>query len=114
MHLQLTGTALSAAKRFQFNLDVTPLPQVEIMKNMPTLVFPMFWIEESVRLDKDMTDHMKNSMFLYVDPRFLVEFSKKKKSQVKFCFHLQTECENMVHHRIDVKVFIKQKLNDSI
>lgn len=63
---QLTGTALSAAKRMQFNLEVKPIPQVEMMKNMPNVVLPMFWIDESVYLDKDMTDNLKNSMFLYV------------------------------------------------
>lgn len=63
---QLTGTALSAAKRMQFNLEVKPIPQVEMMKNMPNVVLPLFWVEESIYLDKDMTDNLKNSMFLYV------------------------------------------------
>lgn len=62
--LQLTGTALSAAKRMQFSLEVKPIPQVEMMKNMPEVVLPMFWVEESIYLDKDMTDNLKNSMFL--------------------------------------------------
>lgn len=62
---QLTGTALSAAKRMQFSLEVKPIPQVEMMKNMPEVVLPLFWVEESIYLDKDMTDNLKNSMFLY-------------------------------------------------
>lgn len=57
---------MSAAKRMQFSLEVEPIPQVEMMKNMPKVVLPLFWVEESVYLNKDMTDHLKNSMFLYV------------------------------------------------
>lgn len=62
----MTGTPLSAAKRLQFNLDVVPIPEVEIMKGLREMVFPIFWIEEGAHLSRDFTDPMKNKLFLYV------------------------------------------------
>lgn len=48
-----------AAKKMQFNLEVKPIPEVEWMANMPELLLPLFWIEEGVKLGKDMTKQMK-------------------------------------------------------
>lgn len=60
----MTGTPLMAAKRLQFNMEVKPLPDVEIMKSMPEVIFPMFWIEEGVSLGKDITNQLKYTLFL--------------------------------------------------
>ena len=60
----MTGSPLSAAKRLQFNLEVKTIPQVEMMKNIPDVMFPLFWVEEGVNLGRDFTDKMKNSLFL--------------------------------------------------
>lgn len=43
----------------QFNLEMKSVPQIEIMKNMPNVLFPLFWVEEGVNLEKDMTDQLK-------------------------------------------------------
>lgn len=61
---QLTGTPLTFAKRLQFNLEMKPIPNIEWMKSMPNVIFPLFWAEESVCLDKEMTGHLKNTLFL--------------------------------------------------
>lgn len=50
---------MSAAKRMQFNLEMKPIPQIEIMKNMPDIMFPLFWVEEGVDLEKDLTNQLK-------------------------------------------------------
>lgn len=42
----MTGSPLAAAKRLQFNLEVKPIPDVDIMATMPDLLFPLFWVEE--------------------------------------------------------------------
>lgn len=60
----MTGSPLSAAKRLQFNLELKPIENIEIMKNMPDMLYPMFWIEEGVQLGRDFTDKIKNSLFL--------------------------------------------------
>lgn len=60
---QLTGAGLMAAKRMQFNLEVKPIPEIEWMKNMPEVILPLFWVQEGVALDREMTDQMK-TLFL--------------------------------------------------
>lgn len=56
---QVTGVPVSAAKRLQFNLDMKPIPQIEIMKNMPEILFPLCWLEESIVLEKGLLDQLK-------------------------------------------------------
>lgn len=60
----MTGTPLLAAKRFQLNLEVKKLPQIKLMENMPDLLWPLFWAEEFIALDRSFTDKMKNSLVL--------------------------------------------------
>lgn len=52
-----------AAKRMQFNLEVKRIPEIEWMKNMPDVILPLFWVQEGVSLDKEMTNQMK-SLFM--------------------------------------------------
>ncbi|KAH1028811.1 sensory neuron membrane protein 1 isoform X1 [Dendroctonus ponderosae] len=47
----MTGTPLFAAKRMQFNLDLKPTNKIPLFSHLPTALFPMFWLEESVDLD---------------------------------------------------------------
>lgn len=60
----MTGTPLSAAKRLQFNLEVKPIPDIDIMANFREMLFPLFWIEEGANLDKKFTNKIKNTLFL--------------------------------------------------
>lgn len=48
----------------QFNLEVKPIPQIEMMKNLPEVILPFFWVEEGVVLDKEMLKPLK-SIFWY-------------------------------------------------
>lgn len=52
----MSGTPVSAAKRLQFNIDIVPIPEVESMKSMPNVVLPMFWVEESAKLNQTYVD----------------------------------------------------------
>lgn len=55
----MTGVAVSAAKRLMFSLEVKPIPEIEIMKTMPDVIFPLFWVQEGLSLDKKDTDKLK-------------------------------------------------------
>lgn len=61
---QLTGAPLQAYKRLQFSLEVKPIPEIEMLKNIPELYFPLFWVEEGVSLGRDMTDPIKDTLYL--------------------------------------------------
>lgn len=62
--MQITGTPLSAAKRLQFGLEVKPIPEIEMMKDMREVIIPLFWLEESAHLGHDKTDPIKYSLYL--------------------------------------------------
>lgn len=57
---------MSAAKRMQFNIDLMPIPEVEVMNNLPEMVFPLFWVEEGADLNKTFVNMLKYQLFLLV------------------------------------------------
>lgn len=61
---QITGTPLSGAKRLQMSLDVEALPEIDCMQRLPTTLMPLFWVEESVHLNKTYTNLLKYQLFL--------------------------------------------------
>ena len=105
---------MAAAKRLQFNMDMKPIPEVEIMKNMPgilknfkfffifqniqifyaenislcrkvlftyviplplpEILFPLFWLEESVIIEKQFIDELKVMYWYVVSLNFLYLF----------------------------------------
>lgn len=63
--IQITGMEMNAAKRLQFNLDVVSIKEVECMKNLPEVVMPLFWVEESAPLNSTSNGVMlKYQLFL--------------------------------------------------
>lgn len=60
----MTGAPLRAAKRMQFNMEVKPIEMVPLMRTMPELVFPIFWVEESVDVPKEIVNQLKFTLFL--------------------------------------------------
>lgn len=62
--IKTTGSPLSGAKRLQLNMDMVPVPEVECMKNLPEMLMPMIWLEESIHLNKTWTNLLKYQLFL--------------------------------------------------
>nr|AVM18969.1 sensory neuron membrane protein 1 [Holotrichia parallela] len=58
-----TGSPLAARNRLQFSMPLMPIPKVDVMKNCPNTLLPMFWVEESIDLNKTMTKPIK-TMFV--------------------------------------------------
>lgn len=55
---------MSAAKRLQFNIDLVQIPEIEVMRTVPEMVFPMVWVEEGVDLNKTFVNMLKYQLFL--------------------------------------------------
>lgn len=55
---------MSAAKRIQINLDLKPLPQIDVMKELPEMLFPVLWCEEGADLNKTFVNMLKYQLFL--------------------------------------------------
>ncbi|XP_063708646.1 sensory neuron membrane protein 1-like [Culicoides brevitarsis] len=55
----MTAAALSAAKRLQFNLDIEPVEEYPLMKDLKNVMFPLFWVEEGVNLNKTWVNMFK-------------------------------------------------------
>lgn len=62
----MTGTPVSTTIRRQFNLEVKPLKNVDIMSNLRKLLFPMYWIEESAHMNSEKIDAIRKYIYKYV------------------------------------------------
>nr|QNL15118.1 sensory neuron membrane protein 2 [Aulacocentrum confusum] len=54
-----TGSPMSARKRLQFNMFIFPVEKFKLMKNFPTALLPLFWVEEGILLNDDFIGQLK-------------------------------------------------------
>lgn len=50
----------------QFSLGMIPLDEIEQMKHLPESVLPLFWIEETMTLNKSFTNAIKHKVIWLV------------------------------------------------
>lgn len=43
---QITGVVVKGLKRMQFNIELRRIDSISQLKNVPTGVFPLLWVEE--------------------------------------------------------------------
>ncbi|XP_070066704.1 sensory neuron membrane protein 1 [Drosophila virilis] len=60
---QFSGTVLSVHNRLQFSLKVAPVKDVPLMSQLRSLAMPLFWIEESLQLDEQVTQLLHKKIF---------------------------------------------------
>ncbi|XP_030388379.1 sensory neuron membrane protein 1-like [Scaptodrosophila lebanonensis] len=60
---RLSGTVLSVYNRLQFSLNVEPVSAIPVMSKLRNLTMPLFWIEESMQLNKDFTNTLQKQLF---------------------------------------------------
>ncbi|XP_068632464.1 protein peste-like [Battus philenor] len=45
------GVPLEVAARFQLNIWIEPTPNIDLYENVPKMLFPIFWVEQRVRVE---------------------------------------------------------------
>ncbi|KAK9731222.1 CD36 family [Popillia japonica] len=54
-----TGSPVATRNRLQFSIPFVPMPKVDIIKNVPDTLIPMFWVEEAFDLNKTLTKPLR-------------------------------------------------------
>ncbi|XP_049819911.1 sensory neuron membrane protein 2 [Aethina tumida] len=62
-----TGTPLQGAKRLQLNMVLKPDEKIDMAKNLPKVVYPMLWVEESMKLPPKYVDKLNDDYFSKVN-----------------------------------------------
>ncbi|KAJ9589995.1 hypothetical protein L9F63_016887, partial [Diploptera punctata] len=52
----LTATPLVAYKRLQFNVPIHPIDKIDLMKEVPTVLLPILWVQEGLELKQEFID----------------------------------------------------------
>nr|QLI62111.1 sensory neuron membrane protein 1 [Streltzoviella insularis] len=60
----ITGTPLVARQRIQFNLQLLKNDKLDLFKDLPDTIAPLFWIEEGLALNKTFVNMMKHQLFI--------------------------------------------------
>lgn len=53
------GVPLDVAGRFQFNVFIEPIPNIALYENVPKMMFPIFWVEQRVRVGSAVTSQLR-------------------------------------------------------
>nr|QIJ45702.1 sensory neuron membrane protein [Glyphodes pyloalis] len=60
----ISGTPMVARQRVQFNMILMQADKLELVKDLPNTMAPLFWIEEGLALNKTFVKMLKNQLFL--------------------------------------------------
>lgn len=55
---------MTGAGRIQFNFDLEPIKEIEVMANLPQMVFPLFWVEEGADIPDEIIKMIKYGIYL--------------------------------------------------
>lgn len=58
INFKLSGTPLHVARRLQFSLDMEPIQEYAILKDLPKAIIPMFWLEERLSMNQTFIDEV--------------------------------------------------------
>ncbi|CAH0726868.1 unnamed protein product, partial [Brenthis ino] len=60
----ITGTPMEAKQRVQFNMQLIKVEKLELCKDLPDVIAPLFWIEEGLALNKTFVNMLKHQLFI--------------------------------------------------
>jgi len=58
-----TGIVMKGAKRLQMNLAITPNPYIQELNQIPDMLFPLLWLEESAQINDKGMKTFKDEFF---------------------------------------------------
>ncbi|XP_047530543.1 protein peste-like isoform X1 [Vanessa atalanta] len=53
------GVPLDVAGRFQYNVFIEPCPNIALYEHVPKMMFPIFWVEQHVRVSSEVTAELR-------------------------------------------------------
>ncbi|XP_075974431.1 protein peste-like isoform X2 [Anticarsia gemmatalis] len=53
------GVPLDVSARFQLNIYMEPSPNVALYQNVPRMLFPIFWVEQKVKIDDNVIAELR-------------------------------------------------------
>lgn len=59
-----TGVAMYAAKKMQLNIPLKPYGGLPAFKNVPEVIFPIVWVNESAKIDAENAKLVRNAVFV--------------------------------------------------
>ncbi|KAJ2951447.1 hypothetical protein O0L34_g13600 [Tuta absoluta] len=59
----ISGTPMEAKTRMQFSMQLTRIEKLEMFKDLPDQIVPLFWIEEGLALNKTFVKMLKHQLF---------------------------------------------------
>lgn len=59
-----TGVAMFAAKKMQLNVPLKPYGSLPSFKNVPEVIFPILWVNESASVNEDDAREVRNAVFV--------------------------------------------------
>nr|CAD7197008.1 unnamed protein product [Timema douglasi] len=59
----MTGTPLGARRRLQFNIFLHKVDKIDLMKEVPSALLPIFWINEGLELGDKFVNDLNNNLF---------------------------------------------------
>ncbi|KAL4713307.1 hypothetical protein ACJJTC_015294 [Scirpophaga incertulas] len=60
----ISGTPMVAKQRIQFNIILQNIDKLELCKDLPDTMAPLFWIEEGLALNKSFVKMLKKQLFI--------------------------------------------------
>ncbi|XP_028032110.1 sensory neuron membrane protein 1 [Bombyx mandarina] len=60
----ISGTPMVAKQRIQFNIQLLKSEKMELLKDLPGTIVPLFWIEEGLSLNKTFVKMLKSQLFI--------------------------------------------------
>lgn len=89
LSLKSSGLILQAARRMQINLDLKPNKAVNGMEKVPTMQFPVLWVEEVKNILRNFVEQRFNLAHIFLYSRHFSWIMKYNPGSSTICYWLE-------------------------